>query len=98
MFDKFFKKEETALEREINVRIENLCITNGNPEEDAKAVENLRKLTEIQVEREKPRNPINPNTIIAGLFTVGTAVLMLYYEKSDVITSKVMSILPKPKM
>lgn len=98
MFDKFKKKEKTELDKAIEVRIANLSISSADADEDAKAVENLKTLTDVKAELEKPKNPINPNTFIAGGFTVLTALLMLYYEQKDVITSKVMSILPKPKM
>ncbi|WP_300899424.1 hypothetical protein [Turicimonas muris] len=98
MFGKLRKKEKTELDKAIEVRISNLSITSGSPEDDEKSVENLKKLTEVKAELEKPKNPINPNTFIAGGFTLVTALVMLYYEKSDVITSKVMSILPKPKL
>lgn len=98
MFNKIGKREKTALDREIDEAIANLSVISKESDGYEKAVDNLKKLTDIKAELEKPKNPVNPNTIIAGTFTLVTALIMLNYEKTDVITSKVMSLLSKPKI
>lgn len=103
MFGKFKRKkvEKTELEKAIDVRIANLSVTSGSPEDDKVAVENLEKLAKIEAEREPKRPKLNPNVVLQLAATVGLGVATLHYEKLQVVTSKVWGVvannLPKFK-
>lgn len=90
MFGKSKKEiEKTDLDDALEVRIKNLSITSGTPEEDRVAVENLERLTKVKAELEPKRQKINPNIVLQLGATVGLGLLTLHYEKLQVVTSKV---------
>lgn len=91
----FNKKEKNALDEAIELRIDQLGLVD---EDDSEKVNDLRKLVEVKEKLEGPRFKIDPNTIITALTSIGGIVLMLHYEKLDVITSKVLGFIQKPKL
>lgn len=95
---KFFKKEErTELSKAIDVRIENLSVTSGVPEEDKIAIDNLKELIDAKVELEGPKHKVNPNTVISAVGSLLGVALIIGHERLHVITTKAMGFLPKIK-
>lgn len=95
MFDIFKKKEKSELEKAIDVRIANLSMTSGDPDEDEKAVKNLKELTDVKVELEGPTHSINPNTIIQAGGSIVGILCIIFHERLNVITTKALGFVPK---
>lgn len=91
MFEKLKRKkaEKTELDKALEVRIDNLSVSSGDTAEDAKAIENLERLTKVKGELEPKRPKVNPNVVLQLAATVGLGVATLHYEKLQVVTSKV---------
>ena len=94
MFKK--QKEKNALDKAIDMRIEQLQLV--DPDDDGEKIRDLENLVQVKEKLEGPKFRINPNTIISALASVGSILLMLNYEKLDVITSKVTGFIPKLKL
>ncbi len=90
------QKEEKPLDKAIALRIDQLQLVDD--EADETRVKDLEKLVQVKEKLEGPKFRIDPNTIIAAFASVGSVVLMLNYEKMDVITSKVTSFIPKLRL
>lgn len=88
-------REKNALAKAIDERIEQLSIVD---EDDSAKVDDLKKLVEVKEKLEGPRFWIDPNTIITALASIGGILLMLNYEKLDVITSRALNFIPKPRL
>lgn len=96
---KFWKKSEKSLiEEAIDDQLTQLNCVGRGTQEEAKAIDNLERLANVQVQVEGQKRKIDPNTIIGGFVTIGATLLMLNYEKLGVITSKAMGLLPKPRL
>lgn len=96
---KFWEKsEESKIDNVINDQLDQLECSARCSEEEEKAIENLERLASVKVQVEGQKQKINPNTILSAVVTVGTALLMLNYEKLNVITSKALNFLPKPRL
>ena len=60
----------------------------------------LEEAKEERIETEANKHwweKIDANTIVSGIVTVGTTVLILDFEKLGNVTSKAMSFIPKPR-
>lgn len=100
-----FKKNriEDPIDQEINIMKQEIL-----DEEDPKKVNEKLDLLEKLVARRKEElgldkekhsvrignifGPINPNTLIQGFFSIVSIAMILEYEKTDIISSKSMSI------
>lgn len=86
---------KNELKEAIELRISELGEVGEN---DSAKVDDLKKLVEVKEKLEGPRFWIDPNTVITALASIGGILLMLNYEKLDVITSKVLNFIPKPRL
>lgn len=96
---KFFKKEETPSNTQpvIENLISELAGYDAHTEEYSTMVANLKVLTEAKAIEPTPRK-ISPDTIvIVAANLVGVAAILLF-ERNNVITSKSMSNLIKPRI
>lgn len=93
MFGK--KKEKSELTKAMETRITNLVITSGDADEDAKAIKNLKDLSEIQERVEGSK--INPNTVVTVVGSAVTVFGILFYERLHVLTSKALSFVIRPR-
>ncbi len=95
---KFWKKpkEEKPLDKAIELRIDQLQLVDDATDEAR--TKDLERLVQVKEKLEGPKFRIDPNTIITAVASVGGIVLMLNYEKLDVITSKVTSFIPKLRL
>ncbi len=91
----FKKKEQTELDKAIEERVKILDSTVVDPEEDKKAIDNLKELADVKVQVEGQKHNINPNTIISALGSLVGIGLILNYEKLNVLTSKAITFVPK---
>lgn len=92
------KKEDSKIDEAINDQLDQLNTSSRSSEEEAKAIENLERLGAVKVQVEGQTQQVNPNTIISAVVTIGATLLMLNYEKLNVITSKAFGFLPKPRL
>lgn len=92
------KKEDSKIDEAINDQLDQLNTSSRSSDEEAKAIENLERLGAVKVQIEGQTQQVNPNTIISAVVTIGATLLMLNYEKLNVITSKAFGFLPKPRL
>lgn len=95
MFGLFEKKEKSELEKAIDTRIANLSMTSGDPDEDEKAVKNLKELTDVKVELEGAKHTVNPNTVITAGGSILGILCIIFHERLNVITTKALNFVPK---
>ena len=94
---KFFTKKETSkdmIENEKIAVLEEMAIEHSDTEKYTKMVENLDKLCDL----EKNPNRIDVNTALTVAGSIGGILLILHYEKVDIIVSKALGFIPKMKI
>lgn len=87
-------KNESELQKQIDKRIEQLDMTIGDTDEDAKEIKNIKDLVECKTELEGHKFELNWNTIISGLFGIFGIALLISHERDGVLSSRVSSIIP----
>lgn len=92
MFDESARE---GLQKAIDLRIEELQIVDD--ENDPEKVKTLDQLVGIREKMFAPRFAVDPNVVIMALVSLFEIGLMLNYEKLEVITSKVMPFILKPR-
>lgn len=95
IFKKSKKKE--LMDKQIYDRVEQLDMTIGDVEEDAKEIENIKNLVECKEKLEKPKFELNWNTLISGGFGILGLMMLISHERDGVIASKVGQIVPISK-
>lgn len=93
---KFPEKKDTnesMYEGEVMSLLEALSVTTSGTDEYDKLLDELNSL--MDAKSKQVRKGPDPNTILTVAGTVLLGVLMLNYEKADVITSKVLGLLGK---
>lgn len=93
----FFTKKETSkdmIENEKIAVLEEMAIEHSDTEKYTKMVENLDKLCDL----EKNPNRIDVNTLLTVAGSIGGILLILHYEKVDIIVSKALGFIPKMKI
>ena len=94
---KFFTKKETSkdmIENEKIAVLEEMAFEHSDTEKYTKMVENLDKLCDL----EKHPNRIDVNTLLTVAGSIGGILLILHYEKVDIIVSKALGFIPKMKI
>ena len=81
------KKEKETIDKAIHEVLCYMSTFTPDSEEYTKANKNLQILSEAQKALEKKR--VSADAIFNGVLFVGTTVLVLYFEKGNVITSKI---------
>ena len=92
---KFFTKKETSkdmIENEKIAVLEEMAIEHSDTEKYTKMVENLDKLCGLE------KNRIDVNTVLTVAGSIGGILLILHYEKVDIIVSKALGFIPKMKI
>lgn len=101
LFKKKAEKELTAIEKEYNDVLD--CMKNLGPqtEEYKMASENLINLAKVmEMERVEPKPRIDPqlvNLLVTGAISVAELLLILYFEKTEIITSKALGFMMRLK-
>lgn len=90
---KLFKKKETKYNSEIDRILEKMKGLDVESNEYKKCLERLEVLAGLEVEGKK--EGIDKNTILKGAFSVASILIVLYYEKVNVITSKAFGLIGK---
>lgn len=94
---KFFTKKETfedLIESEKIAVLEEMTYEHSDTDKYSKMVDNLDKLCDLK----KNSNNIDVNTVISVVGSLAGILLILKYEKLDIITSKALGFVPKLKM
>lgn len=94
---KFFTKRETfedLVESEKIAVLEEMTCEHSDTDKYSKMVDNLDKLCDLK----KNSNNIDVNTVISVVGSLAGILLILKYEKLDIITSKALGFVPKLKM
>lgn len=92
-----FKKlgrNKSVLEQQIDKRVEQLDLTIGDTDEDAKEIQNIKDLVECKAELEGHKFELNWNTIISGLFGIFGIALLISHERDGVLSSRVTQVIP----
>lgn len=90
-----FKKKETKLDKEIESVLECLNDLDPSTEEYAAATKNLDILVKLKSTDEK--KTVSPDTIVMVAANLVGLLLVLNYEKADIITSKAFGMIFKGK-
>lgn len=94
---KLFTKKETSkdlIEDEKIAVLEEMASEHSDTEKYSRMVENLDVLCGL----DKDSNRIDVNTVLTIAGSLAGIVLILKYEKLDIITSKALGFIPKLKM
>lgn len=93
---KFWKreKEESEIDEQIRERLEHLDWMD-DVETDKSRIDNVKELVDIKTQLEGRKEQINPNTVLAGVFSVGSVVAIMIYENRHVFTTAAKNFIPK---
>jgi len=86
------KPEKTRLEQAIDNLLERL-VENDDPEDTAKIVDQLSKLYKMK-EFDTPRH-VSPDTLLLVIGSLAGIVLIIGYERANVVTSKALAFVLK---
>lgn len=90
-------KEESAIDKAIEIRVDQLQLVDS--EDDSEKIKNVERLAAVKEKMEGPKpEPLSVNTIVMAATSLIGILAMLHYEKLDVITSKVLGFIPKPRL
>lgn len=97
MFERFKlkKKEKSELDKQIEKRIEGLEDSFGKTDLDSDRIDNVKELVEIKTQLEGRKEKISPNTVVAGVFSIGSVVAIMVYENRHVFASAAKNFIPK---
>lgn len=100
MFEKIKlrKKEKSKLDEQIEKRIEGLEDSLDETEADAAKIKNVEDLVNIKTQLEGRKEKISPNTVLAGVFSLGSVVAIMIYENRHVFTTAAKNFIPKLRM
>ena len=92
--------EPTKLDERINDLIDSLAGFEDGSEEQAAAITALKTLTELRaMERQTMRRPsVSPDVLVSAVASLAGIIAILSFEKANVVTSKALSFVPKPKI
>ena len=104
MFDKIkqkFKRDKDPYGLDEPIR-DSISIINagvcGDPEDDKERIQNVKDLVAIKTELEGPKRKIDPNTVLAGVFSIGGIAFVTIYENRHVLQNFVKSHIPKMRL
>lgn len=97
MFNRFKRKEQekSELDKQIDKRIEGLDESYGKTDLDSDRIDNVKELVDIKTQLEGRKEKISPNTVVAGLFSIGSVVAIMVYENRHVFSSAAKNFIPK---
>ena len=87
--------------------IDSLSMVDGASDQYGRIADNAKKLAEIEAikrgdgekENRKRERKIDPNTVLTvGGYIAGMVLIMLFESDGNVITTRALQFLPKPKM
>lgn len=84
---KLFTKKKNELDKEIDYLVSCLRKTNPAMEGYSYLIEELERLSKIR-DAEKAYSKVKKDTLVNGLFHIGGILLVLNFEKLDVVISK----------
>lgn len=87
------KKNETPLE--VKMRLIDEEILNESDATKLAQLMEVRKLLHEATKKNSWHNSVDPNTIVSGLVSITSILMILKYEQTDIITTKAMSIFNK---
>lgn len=85
-----FRQEDPALDAAIASVYKEMNAVNADDPVYAKSVEQLAKLYALKNEK-----PVDPNTVLTVIGNLAIALIVVKFERTDVITTKLFSFLPK---
>lgn len=93
---KFIDGNKNTVDDEIDAVLEEMAIEHGDTDRYKKLADNLRTLYEIKATSKKTK--IDPNTLITAGASLAGILLVLHYEKVDVIATKALGFIPKVRL
>lgn len=91
------KKDKSQFDKPIRERIERLSDSIGNPEEDAKEIQNIKDLVQCKTDLEGKKFEWNWNTLISGGIGLLGLAMVIWHERDGVFSSKAISFVPISK-
>lgn len=85
-----FRQEDPALDAAITSVFKEMTTLTSDDPEYAKMVEQLPKLYALKNEKQ-----VDPNTVLTVVGNLAIAILVVKFERTDVITTKLFSFLAK---
>lgn len=90
------KKEPTKLEKAIDDLLDDMDTVTGDSDEYTKMAENLVRLTKIVSEKTKIQ--ISPDTVLAVAGNLAGILLILNYERVNVVATKALGFVHKARI
>lgn len=88
--------DKNTVDLEIDALLEEMAVEHGDTDKYKKLADNLKTLYEIKATSKKTR--IDPNTIVTAGASLAGILLVLNYEKVDIITTKALGFIPKVRL
>ena len=95
MFGRPPKVENVKLDAEMNRVLDEMDHADPNSEQYSELMSHLERLSKLRT-HERPTR-INPDTIVTGLFTLGSVLILVGYEQAHAMTYKAFTLVPRPK-
>lgn len=91
------KPNKDRLEDTIDAILEEMVWVDSSSEEYTKMADNLERVCRAKSYENNPKT-VNPDTIITVLGGITQIALILYFEKVDIVTSKALGFVMRPKL
>lgn len=99
MFGKFTKENKRSnLEKEIDSLLAVMSTTQPASDEYKTMSENLERLYKAKSLESERKRKVSPDTIAVGMFSIGQMLLLLNYEKMDIVRSKALGFIFKGRV
>jgi len=98
MFKKNIKEERPGLDRAIDRALNKLEEHEPDSPEHAKIMDSLERLYKLQLPAEEAAKPVSRDAILAAVANIAGIVLIIHSERVQVITSKALGFVAKPKL
>lgn len=97
MFKKKLTAEDIAFEKALITALEELPVLSADSEEYTAAIKNIEKLHEIKASHKKTKFRVSGDTLLSVGGSLAGIVMILGYEKANVLTSKALGFVLKTK-
>lgn len=97
MFNKK-KDEPTLIDKEITSVVDQMQSVEADSDIYNALLDRLERLYKLKLNQESEKKTVSPDALVAAAASIGGIVLILSYEHANVITSKAMQFVFKPKL
>lgn len=92
------KVEPTLIDKEIESVVEQMQTVEADSDVYNAMLDRLERLHKMKISEKKEKPSVSPDALVAAAASIGGIALILGYEHANVITSKAMSFVFKPKV